>query len=852
MKKIILFLLILFSTSFFGQPGTIDPSFNSTDLGFGNNSGPTDGNFNSSLASSGVYSSALQTDGKIILVGDFVEFNGVSKSKIVRLNPDGSIDNSFNIGTGANSRVIDVDIQNDGKIIIVGNFSLFNGTTKGRIVRLNSDGTIDNSFNMGSGFNGNTGFEARKVKVLSNQQIIVNGNFTSYNGTSKNEIVKINSDGTLDNTFSTNFTISQTIWDFDIQNDGKLIVCGSFVYGGRNNVVRLNSNGSLDATFNQLTTGFVGADLNVRRLIILPGGKIIIHGSFTSYNGVTRKYVARINSDGSLDNSFNLGIVNSSDSYTFTIQNDGKMIIRGTTFSYNGTPINTIARLNSDYTIDNSFILGNGITGTNENIYTISRQFDGKYIIGGVFGSFNDSFKNNIVRLNEDGSVDNSFNMGTGANNVILCTTIQSDGKIITGGRFSSVNGNTTEKISRLNTDGTFDISFNTGNGANGVVQSILCQNDGKIIIGGDFTSFSGLNINRIVRLNSNGTIDNTFNSGTGANGIIRNVNIQPDGKIIIGGNFTTYNGIARSRIARLNSNGTLDTTFNSGVSGPNADVISTLIQSDGKIIISGNFTFYNGFQSNGILRLNNNGSIDGTFNVGLGTNGSILATALQSDGKIIIGGSFTTFNGGYINNIARLNTNGTLDNSFNIGDGVQGFNNNYVYAISLENNGNVIIGGYFSLYNGIARSNIARLNTNGTLDTFFNVGLGSNYIVRSTSIQSDGKIIIGGDFTSYNGIGRNRIARINGGVALSNPSFDLSTDVIYPNPSNGNFTLQINNIIGTENIEIYTLMGQKIYSKSIVENESSIDVSNQPKGIYFYKISDNYKVIKSGKLIIE
>jgi uncharacterized delta-60 repeat protein len=850
MKRIFLITNFLLTVLVFAQPGSIDLSFNSIDLGFGNNLS----------ANNGVLNSVVQSDGKIILVGDFTNFNGISTNRIVRLNTDGSIDDFFNIGSGANQRIRAIAIQSDGKIIIGGDFTTFNSVSKNSIVRLNVDGSIDNSFNIGSGFYQlNDSTEVNQILILSNEKIIITGSFISYNGTSRYKIVKINNDGTIDTSFNTNFNVNNcdAIGAVGIQSDGKLIIGGQLVYGGKNNIVRLNSNGNIDNTFNQTTTTFVGANNNVYNNMVLPGGKIIISGYFTQYNGTTRNYVARLNSDGSLDTAFNLGLsqgTNFSNACSITkIQNDGKMIIQGGhNFIYNGVSINRIARLNPDFTIDNSFNIGSGIPSSDGAIYTISIQSDGKYIIGGTFNSFNGYLKSKILRLNIDGSVDNSFNTGTGANGIVRTTNIQPDGKILTGGEFSVFNGNASEKISRLNTDGLFDVTFSVGTGANGVLQSVLNQSDGKIIIGGDFTSYNGTTRNRVARLNSDGTIDTSFNPGNGANGLIRSVNIQPDGKIIIGGNFTSYNGTAIYRIARLNTNGTLDTSFSSGVSGPNTDVLSTLIQSDGKIIISGFFTSYNGIQRNGIARLNVNGSIDGTFAVVQGANNSVLTTSLQSDGKIIIGGNFTSYNGTLRNKIARLNTDGTIDNSFNPGNGVQGSVSSYVNTISLQNNGKIIIGGNFSSFNGNARNNLVQLNTNGTIDNTFNIGNGPNGEVRTTSIQSDGKIIIGGDFTAYNGIGRNRIARINGDNSLSTNLFNKSAIVIYPNPSCGVFMIQSNEINDAKSISIYTILGQKIYDAVISSNETAIDISNQPKGVYIYKVFGENGETKSGKLVIE
>ncbi|MFH0865697.1 MAG: delta-60 repeat domain-containing protein, partial [Bacteroidota bacterium] len=180
-------------------------------------------------------------------------------------------------------------------------------------------------------------------------------------------------------------------------------------------------------------------------------------------------------------------------------------------------------------------------------------------------------------------STDIGFGWGDGANGFVYTSSIQSDGKIIIGGNFNYYNGTAMNRIARLNADGSLDGAFNVGTGANGVVETISIQSDGKIIIGGGFSFYNGTARARIARLNADGTLDNTFTIGTGANDAVETSSIQSDGKIIIGGRFTTYNGTARNRIARLNADGSLDAAFNPGT-GANDDVQTSSIQSDGKI----------------------------------------------------------------------------------------------------------------------------------------------------------------------------------------------------------------------------------------------------------------------------
>ena len=378
-----------------------------------------------------------------------------------------------------------------------------------------------------------------------------------------------------------------------------------------------------------------------------------------------------------------------------------------------------------------------------------------------------------------DGGVnDTTFMNGleTALSDNVESVSVQSDNKIICGGGFLNFSGTSTRRIIRLNLNGTLDTTFttNTGNGFNISVFSIGLQSDGKIVCGGAFTTFNGTTVNRIARLNSNGTLDTDFTTNIGTGFIntpfatsIETLSIQSDDKIVCGGNFTSFNETSSIRLSRLNSDGTLDTTFatNTGT-GFDQQVFSMAIQSDGKIVCGGFFTSFNGTNVTRITRLNSNGTLDTDFatNTGTGFNAQVVSIAIQSDGKIICVGGFTFFNGTTANRIARLNSDGTLDTSFAINIGT-GFNS-FTRSTAVQSDGKIVCGGFFTSFNGTNVTRITRLNSNGTLDTDFatNVGTGFNNTVNAAiRIQADDKILVGGSFTQFNGINRSYLTRIGG-----------------------------------------------------------------------------------------
>jgi uncharacterized delta-60 repeat protein len=318
------------------------------------------------------------------------------------------------------------------------------------------------------------------------------------------------------------------------------------------------------------------------------------------------------------------------------------------------------------------------------------------------------------------------------------------------------VGGDFTNRIIRLFPDGSIDNTFNVGSGFNNGVRDIEVLPDGRILCGGIFTSYSGVSSNRIIRLNTNGSIDNTFVIGTGFNNAIETISLQSDGKILVGGFFTSYSGVSSSGIIRLNTNGSVDNSFVIGT-GFNSIVFAITLQSDGKILVGGFFTSYSGVARNYIIRLNTDGSVDTSFVIGTGFNNEVSALELQSDGKILVGGYFTSYSGVSRNNIIRLNSDGSIDTSFVIGTGF----NSTVDAIVLQSDGKILVGGPFTSYSGVSRNYIIRLNTDGSIDTSFSIDTGFNDRLWSIALQSDGKILAGGNFTKFSFFSRYYIAEL-------------------------------------------------------------------------------------------
>lgn len=375
------------------------------------------------------------------------------------------------------------------------------------------------------------------------------------------------------------------------------------------------------------------------------------------------------------------------------------------------------------------------------------------------------------------GALDTLFGNQVQANGPVFALALQQtngviDGRIFVAGDFTDFNQVVRNRLARLMTNGTLDTTFDPGPGANDAIRAIAAQADGRLLLGGFFTQVISTNRNRIARLNIDGTLDNSFNPGAGADNPVYAITLQPDGRILVGGAFSAFNSTNVPGITRLNTNGTVDLTFKPGA-GANGPVYAVALQSDGRVLIGGDFTAINGVPRNRIARLNSNGSLDTAFAPTSGMNAPVRTLLFQPDGKIVAGGSFTSVNGVTRNYLARLNADGSLDAGFLGGPLIGG--DNSVFTLALQVNGKIVVGGDFNKFNGVSRNRLTRLNDDGSSDPTINFGSGTDAFVSSLLIQPDRKIILGGGFTTYDGTPRLRIARIHGGSIAGPGSLEFS-----------------------------------------------------------------------------
>ena len=691
-----------------------------------------------------------------------------------------NVDSSYDFGTGVFSKgsVSKSAMQSDGKIVIYGNFDLYGTTARTSLARINSDGTIDQSFSVGTGFP-MTAF-LRSIKIDSNGKILIAGSFNTFNGTSVNNLIRLNTDGSLDTSFALGTGPNQNVNAIALQPDGKILIAGDFnsVNGtSRTNIARLEDNGAVDTSFVPSTFSANGM-ISVKSLKVLSDGKIYAGGTFGGYGGLNSNNIVRINPNGSIDNSFNA--FSSIVTEVSAIEVDpthGTVFLGGGSATYNGTFKGGLISLDNTGLVDINFNASGSAFGMGSgNISDFFRLSDGKLLCIGMFNSYNSEGRPGIAIVNPDGSLNAAFSGITGMTGQINTGVPLGNGSFLLGGSVSDINGTSVSGLLKMDSSNVIDASFSSQVSlfSKASISTPAKQSDDKVIVTGGFTLVNGTSKNYLVRLDTNGSVDNTFNNGgTGLNGSASALYVQPDDKIILAGYFTNYNGTSAPGILRLNPNGSIDTTFNAvGTGFPmgGGSVFSVFTQADGKILVGGTgFTTYNGTAINrkGLIRLNSDGSLDTTFNssgTGVNTGSSIGVYAIkqQTDGKNLIAGNFTTFNGSTVNGFARIDLDGAIDNTFAPTSG--GFNTNAAPRfITIQPNGKIVVTGTFTSYETVSRTNIVRINDNGSLDTSFTPGAGpSGGIAYAPVIMSDGKLLLPGSYTSYNGTAINRLARLN------------------------------------------------------------------------------------------
>ncbi|MBC5836828.1 T9SS type A sorting domain-containing protein [Flavobacterium muglaense] len=741
------------------------------------------------------------SDGKTLVFGSFNSVNGTWSPNMVRLNTNGSVDTTFNIGTGFFGETTAFALQSDGKYVVGGNFSYFNEVSKEKMVRLNPDGVLDTSFIIKTVYSssGNiTGFvnsgPINDIIIQSNGKIVTAGASLYLNGSvSRQSIVRFNSDGTTDYSFQlnyrTNYYPEKMIYDSD----------GNIYFRVEGIIKKCDNTGKIITTFNDLNiNGDVNGDLN------LQNNKIIVAGNYKNPSGITRSGYHRLNTLGGIDLTFNptYGPNVQYEYYPNSELNldvlpDNKILFYDNTSygftTYNDKPVKSIIRLTENGELDNSFTIDPLLNSSMiyKNSLETKKIFDGK-----LYFRLNSNLKGNyIIRLNSDGSMDKNFNFTSNP----LGFKVKEDNKIISFGNSEFYKNGTKYRIVQFNSDSTVDQAF-TSPSFNTYPSDLKILDDDKIAVSFAFPNGLGYyNIGKIVILNENGSINNEYTTPFP----ISKFKILKGGKALLTSN---ENYLFKYDI----TDGTIDSNFKPFV-----------LPLGNYIFLSNDRIAYN----SGVL---NNGSI---FNVidfnGVKTDAFTIppsgrAYATQNCENILIWGFFNSVYGINKNNICRVSIPGLTT----VPAPTAQQNQSFIQGQTLSD---LTVNGQNITWNSSQNECISNSNT-------YKI----NSLLPSTTLLTNGTTYYASQVIS--GIESNYRLPITVNLAsLGIKEIESNHIKIYPNPVKDKIT--ISNSADIEKIELYNLIGQKIFTNSFLTNKITIDLTNYKSGVYLLKIFSEGKV---------
>lgn len=740
----------------------------------------------------------------------------------------GELDASFDPGLGAEKKPVIRGLYQDSSdtFLVFGSFATVNGATYDNLVRIGTSGQVDTSF-VPPSFNG----EVRAVARRSDGKYLVGGNFFVHGSRDYYDLALLEAGGALDSTFWSAFAGQGTINALAVQSDD-WVLCGGYALqlsqvstDPTRHLIRIQSNGFADGAypvFNGPRAYVTG--LTVDATPTYPDW-LKVAGAFNAGTTTQINWLTYLDNAGAVIGSAPDGSDTDGPILATIAADDDKTYVLGNFSRAYGLSANRILRRNADGSRDTAFNIG---TGPNGDVTGALRLADNSLLVVGAFTAFNAVACNRIVHLNSNGSVDTAFAVGAGANAPILSIGMLAGGSVYLTGAFTTLGGQPRLGLAVIATTGALQTTFADFNpgvsaAATIAVHDLAAQSDGKIVIGGDFNWFGGGYAPKLARLNREGSLDTTFSAGLGPDGTVYDVALTSDGlvyaagdiggvatrplgglgrftqsgavdttftpivtradnspapiyavlplsggKVLAGGHVRKISGSDRTPLGRLNADGGLDAAFDPQIGITSGTSLQTyaLAEDQGKYYVGGYVT-YDGLARGFFTRLTDAGSLDATFtpttpsaNVII-PNGTVREIVVQRDHKPVFCGDFSEIIDGSWNRpqrrgLARFTTVGGLD-PFDSTTGALSLT--YVDSLSLEPDGRILFAGGFTKYNDVNRPRLARTTSSGALDTGFDPGAGVTARARVIRRVGVTRGLVGGEFTTYDGVARSRLA---------------------------------------------------------------------------------------------
>ena len=306
--------------------------------------------------------------------------------------------------------------------------------------------------------------------------------------------------------------------------------------------------------------------------------------------------------------------------------------------------------------------------------------------------------------------VDPAYPAG-GPDYLVRAVSLQPDGRLLIAGLFTNVNGLARPRFARLNPDGTIDESFSPR--LNLDPRGIYPLPDGRIFVSGAFTNVNGTPRFNLANLNADGSLDTGFEPPLPSRPIDTLTGLpSPDGSVWVSGTFTNLGGLPRNRFARLLANGSVDAACPSPFTPGNSLTVAA-VQPDGRVFVAGNFHAVAGVPMEGVVRLNTDGSVDTTFRSGLAPTNHMVRAVLQTDGRLVAAVTAQAPESIFVGpqRLVRLNVDGSIDAEYHVDFDFVGFPySGGIYALHLQADGRVLVTGNFLRVNGTPRASLARI----------------------------------------------------------------------------------------------------------------------------------------------
>lgn len=645
--------------------GTPDPSFGRTWLSAGG----------------AAQAIRLLPNGKILLVGSGFSITETlggldlsTRTGVVVLNADGTQDRTYRFAEGGGA--LSADTQPDGKVLIGGNFTVFNGVPAGRLVRLLSTGQVDPGFMAGpaaAGFNG----AVHTIKVQPDGKVLVGGDFTAYGTTPAVHLARLLPDGRLDPTFQAGLSEADIFQNFALQPDGKVVYANINVAARPlvGTVHRVLPDGTKDASFAARTTfGYLALQrTGDNGLTVQPDGGILVAGGFTQVNGLPSSGLLRLSPTGAVD---------------------------------------ATARFGSDF------------TGMPSALCPLR---SGSVLVCGSFTTFNGR-PTGLFKVLPTGQIDPAFELVVGGKGTIHTSLRLPNGSILVGGTFSAVNGVKAANLALLTAEGRVDVAYTQAlPPLNGPVRALAPGPQGTVYVGGGFYEDANPARRCLLRVQAGGQQDLTF-AGRALMGQVAALSTYPDGRLLVAGSF----GATAPEVFRLTARGTSDPTFAPRFGTFVSGVSAAVLQRDERVAV---------LTSTAAWQLDPRGMLEGTSNT---VPRFIHALAVQPDGRILVGGEFSSFAGSVRQAVARLLPSGTLDPSFDAGVVFMQNNIPAVHALAVQEDGRILCAGYFTSISAQPRHGIARLLSDGQVDNTFTDAVRIDPEVSFLSIHPNGRLLVG------------------------------------------------------------------------------------------------------------